>query len=97
MYQYYHSKAKPVLTRGTDSFTGIFQVLNQQDYRFEIASPAANLGQTYQLVTLRSHINEQLQALTDKQHLTVRGRLNPSGHWLLVEHIETMHTFIGFQ
>ncbi|MBD2249796.1 FAD-dependent oxidoreductase [Nostoc parmelioides] len=97
VYQYYHSEAKSVLTRGTDSFTGIFQVLNQQDYRFTIASPAANLGQTYQLVTLRSHINEQLQALTDKQHLTIWGRLNPSGHWLLVEHIDKMHTFIGFQ
>ncbi|MEJ1933637.1 FAD-dependent oxidoreductase [Nostoc sp. NIES-2111] len=83
--KYDHGKPHQVFTRGSDCFTGIIHILNQQDYRFEITTPVATVGQSWQLVTLRSHIDEQLQALSDKQHLTIWGRLNHSGHWLLVD------------
>jgi hypothetical protein len=83
--QYYHSDNQQVFTRGTNCFTGILEILNQQDYSFTITSPAANLGHTWQLVTWRSHIDAQLQSLSHRQHLTVWGRLNNSGNWLLVE------------
>ncbi|MGH1396247.1 MAG: FAD-dependent oxidoreductase [Trichormus sp.] len=83
--QYYHSDNQQVFTRGTNCFTGILHIANQQDYSFTITSPAANLGQTWQLVTWRSHIDAQLQRLSYRQHLTVWGRLNNSGNWLLVE------------
>lgn len=83
---YYHQKHKLVFTRKSDCFTGIVHILNQQDYRFDIVTPVANLGHTsWQLVSLRSHVDEQLQALSDQQHLTIWGRLNHSGHWLLVD------------
>lgn len=82
---YYNSESYLVLTRNTDSFTGVLQIVNQQDYRFTITSPAANLGQTWQLVTKRSHIDAQLQSLNHHQQLTIWGRLNYSGLWLLAE------------
>lgn len=75
------------LESASDRFTGIFHRLNQQDYQFSITTPTAYQGQTWQLVTLRSHVDEQLQNTVPEQLLTVRGRLNHSGHWLLVEDI----------
>ncbi len=74
-----------VLTRQSDCFTGIFHRLNQQDYRFTITTPTTYQGQTWQLVTGRSHLDQRLQACLDGQLLTVWGRLNHSGLWLLVE------------
>lgn len=85
--KYEYTDFNQVLIRENDCFTGILHRLDQQDYRFTITAPAANVGQNWQLVTLRSHINEQLQALPHKQLLTIWGRLNYSGHWLLVENI----------
>jgi hypothetical protein len=82
---FYHSDTQQVLSRGNDCFTGVLHIANQQDYSFTITSPTANLGQTWQLVTWRSHIDAQLQELTHEQQLTVWGRLNYSGNWLLVE------------
>ena len=79
MHKYYHSDS--------NDFTGIFQRLNQQDYKFTITTPAAYQGQVWQLVTLRSHLDHRLEAAVHKQILTVRGRLNYSGNWLLVEEI----------
>ncbi|AFY49911.1 succinate dehydrogenase/fumarate reductase flavoprotein subunit [Nostoc sp. PCC 7524] len=85
--KYDYSDSYQALTRETDCFTGILDIANPQEYRFTVTAPSANLGQTWQLVTLRSHIDAQLQALPHKQKLTVWGRLNHSGHWLLVENL----------
>lgn len=90
MGKYDYGIDNSVLTREIESFTGVFQRLNQQDYQFTIATPAAYHGQTWQLVTLRSHINDQLQASLDGQLLNIWGRLNHSGRWLLVENIEAI-------
>ncbi|AUT03358.1 FAD-dependent oxidoreductase [Nostoc sp. CENA543] len=85
---YYHSESYLVLTRSADCFTGIFQIANQQDYRFTITSPPVNVGQNWQLVTRRSHIDAQLQKLTHQQRITVWGHLNQAGNWLLIESIK---------
>ncbi|MCG6133069.1 MAG: FAD-dependent oxidoreductase [Nostoc sp. LLA-1] len=86
--KYYYVEDNSVLTRQSDCFTGAFQRLNQQDYRFTIATPEAYHGQTWQIVTWRSHIDEQLQAAVNGQILTIWGRMNHSGQWLLAEKIE---------
>jgi hypothetical protein len=39
-------------------------------------------------VTLKSDIDQQLQALTPEKILKIWGRPNFSGNWLLVEHFE---------
>lgn len=85
---YYHSHSYQVLTRSADCFTGVLHIANQQDYSFTITSPPANLGHTWQLVTRRSHIDAQLQNLTNQQNIKVWGYLNHSGNWLLVESLE---------
>lgn len=69
-------------------FTGIFHHLGQQDYRFTITIPNQYQAHSCQLVTLRSHIDQQLQACIHEQILKLRGSLNHAGNWLLVEYIE---------
>ncbi|PHM10127.1 FAD-dependent oxidoreductase [Nostoc sp. 'Peltigera malacea cyanobiont' DB3992] len=71
----------------SNCFKGIFYRLEQQEYRFTVTAPATYQGQSWQLVTLRSHIDEQLRAYPHEQLVTLWGRYNHSGNWLLVEHL----------
>ncbi|MEH2195579.1 MAG: FAD-dependent oxidoreductase [Nostoc sp.] len=74
--------------RESNCFKGIFSRLEQQEeYRFAVTAPAAYLGQNWQLVTLRSQIDEQLRAYPHEQLVTLWGYYNHSGNWLLVEHL----------
>ena len=66
------------------SFEGIFHRRSEQDYTLTLKESM----QTWQLVTMRSPINEQLKIFTDNQPLKVWGTLNYSGKWLLVDAIE---------
>lgn len=66
-------------------YSGIFQ-RRHQDYTFTITAPTT-LKQHWTLVTVRSHIHEQLQIYPDGIPLTIYGRLNYAGNWLLVEDI----------
>ncbi|MDM9580977.1 FAD-dependent oxidoreductase [Nostoc sp. GT001] len=75
------------LIQESNCFTGIFYRLEQQEYRFTVTAPATYQGQSWQLVTLRSHIDEQLRAYPHEQLVTLWGRYNHSGNWLLVEHL----------
>jgi len=69
----------------TDYFSGIFQRLEHQSYTFTITELTVLKQQTWTLVTMRSHINQQLQMYPDGIPLTIYGRLNYAGNWLLVE------------
>lgn len=75
------------LIQESNCFTGIFYRLSQQEYRFTVTAPSTYQGQNWQLVTLRSHIDDQLRAYPDEQLVTLWGRYNHSGNWLLVEHL----------
>ncbi len=68
------------------SFKGIFHRHQEQDYTFTIT--AADSSGPWTLVTLRSQVDEQLKLCIDKQPLTIYGRLNYAGNWLLVDTIE---------
>lgn len=81
-------ETKQVLTHRVSCFTGIFQRRNQQDYQFTITTPDDYDGQTWQIVTLRSPIEEKLQRLIDGQPLTIWGLLNHAGHWLIAEELD---------
>ncbi|MFS0518288.1 FAD-dependent oxidoreductase [Nostoc sp. UIC 10607] len=76
-----------VLIQESNCFKGIFYRLDQQEYRFTVTAPTAYQGQNWQLVTLRSHIDEQLRAYPHEQLVTLWGRQNHFGNWLLVEHL----------
>jgi hypothetical protein len=69
-------------------FIGKFTGQGEQDYLLTLTAPIQWAGQTFNLVTLNAQVNEQLQAFESGQLLQVVGRINPSGHWLLVEQIE---------
>ncbi|MBW4644492.1 MAG: FAD-dependent oxidoreductase [Goleter apudmare HA4340-LM2] len=86
--QYLHLNRKQVLLRTSNCFTGVFQRQDQQDYTFTITAPQTPQKQTWQLVTLRSHVDQHLQTLSNQQLLKIWGRLNPAGNWLLVEYVE---------
>ena len=75
------------LLRENNCLKGIFYRLDQQEYRFTVTAPAAYQGQNWQLVTLRSHIDEQLRAYPHEQLVTLWGHQNHFGNWLLVEHL----------
>ncbi len=71
-----------------DCFTGKFQRLSEQNYQFNITKDTNLTTTNWQLVTLRSHIDQQLQAFPPEKMLKIWGRPNLSGNWLLVEHLE---------
>lgn len=81
------ANAKRSAKEQSQLFSGIFQRRNEQDYAIEIAKPDSHAGSSCILITLQSEINEQLQSYFDQQPLTVRGRLNQSGGWLVVEEV----------
>ncbi|HEY9811604.1 MAG TPA: FAD-dependent oxidoreductase [Halomicronema sp.] len=69
-------------TKTNHSFSGIFFCHGEQDYSISF------LEQNWSLVTLHPDVNEKLQVLKNGQLLTVRGRLNLAGRWLLVDSID---------
>jgi hypothetical protein len=85
--KYSESRFDKPLILENNCFQGIFYRLAQQEYRFTVTAPAAYQGQNWQLVTLRSHIDEQLQVYPHEQLVTLWGRQNHFSNWLLVEHL----------
>ena len=75
-------------TQNWTPLKGIFQRHNDQDYTITLTEPAADVGKVWTLVTLRPDVDDQLQNCLDQQRLTLWGRLNQSGQWLVVEMLE---------
>ncbi|MBD1814143.1 FAD-dependent oxidoreductase [Microcoleus vaginatus DQ-U2] len=69
-------------------FSGIFRRLGEQDWTLTLTSPVSVAGQTWQLVTLDSETDRFLQNCETEKPLTVWGRLNSAGAWLLAESVE---------
>jgi hypothetical protein len=69
-------------------FSGIFRRLGEQDWTLTLTSPASLAGQTWQLVTLDSKTDRFLQNCETEKPLTVWGRLNSAGTWLLAGAVE---------
>lgn len=71
-------------------WTGIFHRHGEQHYTMTLQQPHNLTIDTLALVTLRAEVDNQLAILTTGQPISVRGRWNPSGHWLLVEAISVL-------
>ena len=71
-------------------FSGTFHHRDVQDYTLTISIPGELQRQDWTLVTLRSPIDEKLQIYPDNQPISVYGRLNYAGKWLLVEEIDLL-------
>ena len=71
-------------TANTQSqFSGIFRHLGAQNWTLTLTSPGSLAGQTWQLVTLDSETDKFLESCETEKLLTVWGRLNFAGAWLL--------------
>lgn len=70
-------------TNTHNTFSGIFRRLGAQDWTLTLTSPASVAGQTWQLVTLDSETDRFLESCETEKLLTVWGRLNFAGAWLL--------------
>ncbi len=70
------------------SFSGTFQRLGDQQYQLQLPPTATAIGNTVNLVTLEPQIHQKLSQLHTGQAIAVTGQLNPSGRWLLAEHLE---------
>jgi hypothetical protein len=68
--------------------TGLFECTSEQ--RFQLRSGVSDLspGTIVNLVTLQPEVNHQFHQLTPGSGVTVSGRLNRAGGWLLVEKLE---------
>jgi hypothetical protein len=72
---------------GLHVFGGVFHCLGEQNYSLSLDSgdfPTQSLNQHWQLVTLNSEVNQQLQACQDGQRLKLQGWPNRSGGWIRV-------------
>ena len=73
----------------TQFVTGKFIKSDENSYQFEINSPVELGGRSYHLVTTHPEIDRALRTYSDKSWLSLQGRLNLSGGWILVETIDT--------
>lgn len=71
------------------SFSGTFYRLDNQDYKLCLKIPGYLRDHVVSLVTLQPKVNQQLQAYPDRTLLSVQGRFNSSGNWLLVEEVDS--------
>jgi len=75
-------------TANTESeFSGIFRRLSAQDWTLTLTTPASLVGQTWQLVTLDWETDRFLESCETEKPLTVWGRLNFAGAWLLMSSV----------
>jgi hypothetical protein len=85
----WEDKLQPA-SRQASTFTGFFQRRDQQDYILTLTEPSIHAGQTWILITLQPEVDAQLEACKNQQRLTVWGRLNQSGGWLVIEKMEAV-------
>ncbi|MDJ0687891.1 MAG: FAD-dependent oxidoreductase [Xenococcaceae cyanobacterium MO_188.B32] len=73
------------LTTTNKYYQGIFYRRDEQKYEIVLTEPLATKGQTWQLVTLQPEVDKIWLDYQDKSLVSVVGRCNYSGGWLLVE------------
>ena len=78
----------PQMTNNT-SFTGKFIRLDENSYQLEINSPVKLCSCRYHLVAIDSKIDRVLRNHLDGLVVSLDGRLNSSGEWILVDRINS--------
>jgi hypothetical protein len=74
-------------TQNCSLYQGIFHLYNHQEYRVTLTESTQKAGESWQLITTRPEVDRQLQNCHEGQLVSLRGRYNISGCWLLVEQI----------
>ena len=75
------------LTTTNKYYQGIFYRHDEQQYEIVLTEPVSKKGQTWQLITLQPKVNKIWLDCPDKSLISIVGRCNHSGGWLLVEKI----------
>jgi len=70
-------------------FTGRFIKLDENSYQLEINSPVELCSRSYHLVATNPEIDRALRTYSDQSLLSLHGRPNLSGGWIIVENIDT--------
>ena len=76
-----------LLKTKNNHYQGIFYRRDQQKYEIVLTEPLAQKGQTWQLITLQPEVNTFWLDCRDRSLISVIGRCNYSGGWLVVEKI----------
>lgn len=76
-------QTSPPAAANTQQITGIFQLDGEQDYTLHISTPLPLQRTALKLVTLCPKVNQQLAACSPQQQITVIGRVNLAGSWVL--------------
>jgi hypothetical protein len=66
-------------------YRGIFEHNGDFNYSITLIEPVAQAGQTWQLITLHSQVDRQMETWKQGQLVSVVGRCNASGGWLIAE------------
>ncbi len=74
-----------VIVPSPERFAGMFQRCNDGSYAITLTEPESRAGESWLAIALRPEVERQLSGYPDGQPLAVWGRLNPSGHWIVVE------------
>jgi hypothetical protein len=73
------------VSQASQTFVGVFQRQAEQTYALLLLEPIEWSEQTFSLVTLWHAVDQQLRHFTTGDRLQVRGRMNRSGNWIVVE------------
>ncbi|ACK67626.1 conserved hypothetical protein [Rippkaea orientalis PCC 8801] len=68
-------------------YQGYFEVVDVQNYQMRLTEPQEKKDQIWQLITVRPEVDQQFQSYTNGQFISVWGRCNSAGNWLIVDHI----------
>jgi hypothetical protein len=69
----------------SQQYQGIFHNYGNGKYGITLIKPTASKGQLWQLITTHPEVNYQFMEYKPEQLITVIGRLNYAGNWLIVE------------
>ncbi|MBL1174163.1 FAD-dependent oxidoreductase [Pantanalinema sp. GBBB05] len=69
-------------TKG-QTLAGTYTRVDAQTYMLEVKSPDALSERTFTLVTLNPDVDQKLAELSQAQRITVEGRINLAGNWVL--------------
>ena len=69
-------------------FQGIFHRRQEQDYTITLHFSQKKPDETWTLVTLDAEVDRQLQQYANGCEISVKGRINHAGHWLIVEAVD---------
>ena len=80
------SHIDPIISE-VNSYRGRFMTVGNGEYGIAVTSPESDRDRVWQLITLRPEVNLTLLNYNDGQLISVSGRYNSAGNWLVVEEI----------